>query len=187
MESNDLNEVKANITAKVPYPIRMKIQEKAMRYGMTLNAYMNFLIGQLVQNEDLMNPERLEAMMGSIEENKSLRSQLNAFQERVDQLQADLESYSVKYKYSDKELQKANQRIQELEAIEESNAREIKAADDDYSEIEDSLIKSEQKVSELIEEVSRLKKAQNKLNERLSAANNKIAEDYIGFGKPKQF
>lgn len=182
MEEQDLNSVTANITARVPYPIKIRIQERAMRYKMNLNEYMNVMIGAISRNEDLMNPDKIQKMVSSVDRVKELEKELKDSESALEVLkmisQASVEEVEGRLKEKEKELKAANSRLKALEA-------ELKAADKEYqedlSEADKRALKAFNELREVQKQNSEYGARINELQSRLNKANKYLKDKASGF------
>lgn len=183
MEQEDLNSVTANITAKVPYPIRLKIQEKAMYYKMTLNAYMNVMIGQMVQNEDLMNPDKVKEMSAAIGQLQTVKSELEKVNSELDQEREGHENAVKAWKAAMEAIGELTQEKNDLEG-------RLKAAEGDkdhltrhYEGKRRTLSQSAQKsIKEANDKAEKAEAKAKELEQRLAKANKKLKDENITEG-----
>lgn len=154
MDDKELNQVMSVLSAKVPYPVKMYFVEKAMIYKMTLNAYMNILLRQLMRNEDLLNPDKVSQMIDSIEK-------VDALEQFNEQLRTEVQALNTGVEQKNLKIKELNEYVSDLQ-------ERLDNAQANKADVEQHLIGKQRKASQMAN------KRISQVNEKLSDATQKI-------------
>jgi len=183
MDDKDLNQVMSVLSTKVPYPVKMFFVEKAMIYKMTLNSYMNILLRQLMRNDDLLNPEKVKAMVDSIAEVETMRD-LNA------QLRSEIQKLESVNAALELGVTQKNETISGLKSQVSDLRKRLESSESSKASVEAHMTNKQRKASQMsnkrLSEVNEklsdaLQKIKN-LEARIAKANNRFKDEDIRDG-----
>lgn len=179
MKDEELNAITANITARVPYPIKIKIQERAMRYRMNLNEYMNIMIGAISKNEDLMNPDKIEEMSSAIGQLQAVRLELDQANETITKLSSDLDKYRSAY---GAESKKALTLAAKIDSANKDALKTNELVSNQVKHLKEKLENYSKKVRELTSQNKQLTEQVKAVTDRLNKANKRLKDENITEG-----